>query len=78
MLKITLINLRDVYLSKSAVKEICPTDNPEVMKVYTDNNEYLIRKTEVQKILEYTDDNQISYLAQVINNLTQLLRARMR
>ena len=77
MIKVTLENNQTVYLSKDAIMEICPVQNPDLMKIHTAKNEYIIQKSELQQILADIEDKSTRNLTSAIRSLTNMIRARV-
>lgn len=77
MIKITLKNSQIVYLAKEAIMEIYPMPDSKCSVIKTTDNEYIIDSSEVQRIIEETNNNSVDHLASAIRNLTNILRARL-
>lgn len=77
MIKITLKNSLVVYLAKEAILEIYPMPDSKCSVIKTTDNEYIIDSSEVQHIVEETNNNSVDHLASAIRNLTNILRARL-
>lgn len=77
MIKITLKNSEVIYLSKKAILEIYPIPEPKCSAIRTASNEYIIDSSEVQRIVEETNDSSADHLSSAIRNLTNILRARL-
>ena len=77
MIKITLKNSQIVYLAKEAIMEIYPMPDSKCSVIRTACNEYIIDSSEVQHIVEETNDSSVDRLSSTIRNLTNILRARL-
>ena len=77
MIKITLKNSQIVYLAKEAIMEIYPMPDSKCSAIRTACNEDIIDSSEVQHIVEETNDSSVDHLSSTIRNLTNILRARL-
>ena len=77
MIKITTTDSLEILLSKDAIKEIVPAEDQENCVIHTANNRYLIRKSEVSRIIDKMHDDSIEHLIKAIRDLYTLLRARL-
>ena len=78
MYKIVTEDSKVVYLSLDAVKEIVVDSAQNDAVIYTDVRSYKVTAEAVQDLINARLDNSSVRLISAINNLTQILRARLR
>lgn len=67
----------DVYLAKSTIKEIVINPNGEEAMLYTDSNSHKVDVETAKKLANSINERSTEHLITAINNLTNMIRARV-
>lgn len=77
MIHITTKAGYDVYLAKSTIKEIVFNPNGEEAMIQTDNNYHKVDVDTAKKLANSINEKSTEHLITAINNLTNMIRARV-
>ncbi len=77
MIHITTKAGYDVYLAKSTIKEIVFNPNEEEAMIQTDNNYHKVDVDTAKKLANSINEKSTEHLITAINNLTNMIRARV-
>jgi hypothetical protein len=78
MFKITTDDNKVVYLPNHSIKEIVIDPSANEAIITTNDKSYKTTATDVKESIDLNESKEIERLSATINNLTQLLRARLR
>lgn len=67
----------DVYLAKSTIKEIVFNPNGEEAMIYTEKNYHRVDVDTAKKLVNSINERSTEHLVTAINNLTNMIRARV-
>ena len=77
MINFKTLNNQEIHVSKDTVKEIVFDENLKKTKVVTDKNEYMVDKINANHVIAECRYDKIDRLTNAINNLTNMIRARV-
>ena len=67
----------EVYLAKSTIKEIVFNPNGEEAMIYTEKNYHRVDVDTAKKLVNSINERSTEHLVTAINNLTNMIRARV-